>query len=243
MKRMQYLLGRGPKSTRALSYVALGLAVISLALVLFIGYNAIYGSIFDIPALRLFFTETEIREARDDLLYEIDEMSKFVEEFDEEVAALSPDERAEIENKLGMTLEEYREQRIQELMQEVFGEHTELTSKDILKVIETFSLQSIMRVVENIPGSSELEGLILVKIIYKALIASFIFFAAMIALAAIFLKKWPMILEFILALAIYVVFGGIVMTIILFVLMLTYCIIQSITEKDWKQYKRNGQVA
>ena len=65
MSHMEYLLLRGPLKTRILTYVALGLILISLVLVIIMGCKTFYGSILDMPILQVFIPESKIAVAKE----------------------------------------------------------------------------------------------------------------------------------------------------------------------------------
>ena len=243
MSRMEYMLARGPQKTRILTYVAMGLAVISLVLLTMIGYNTVYGSLFDLPIVQMLVPAEDIADARDSLAYEFEEFVGMINEIDEEVASLTPTERRELEAEIleeeGMTLDEFVTQYKAELIAE-FEKESGVPFAVAMDVVNNFSVHSLMTLLDYMPdmdGADEI--FMIIKAVYKVLIGYFVVLGILIALSAIFLKKWTLILEFVLGFAAYIVFGGIVMTVALFALMLAYCIIISIENSDWKAYKHS----
>ena len=241
MSRMEYLLLRGPLKTRILTYVALGLILVSLVLVIIMGCKTFYGSILDMPILQMFIPESEIAVAKETLSEGVDVLFAELSKIDDEIADLTPEERRELEEEImeeeGVTLEEYTEQLKAELIKQ-FEEETGIPFKVAEDLVATFSLHSIMEFLEHVPEAAEADEIFaVVKILYKGLIGFFLLSGALIVLSAIFIKKWTLILEFVLSFGGYLMFGGTIMTVALFVLMIAYCIIQSNVQNEWKQYK------
>ncbi len=240
MRLVKYLGAESPRITRVLTCVALAIAIASLALVATIGYRTFYGSILDIPALNTFLSESSINETEDSLRGLIDTMDTYMEEIDDNIAAMSPSERAEIKEKTGMEIEEFRDLLIRETIREDFGIDTDLEYEEIQEAVEDFSLHSIMNLLEKIPDVVEAERFQYIKIIYQGMIGVFVFLGLLIALSALFLRKWILILEFILAAGIYYVFGGGIMLAILFALLVAYCVVLSVAKKNWKEYQMDA---
>lgn len=241
MSRMEYLLLRGPLKTRILTYVALGLVLVSLVLVIIMGCKTFYGSILDMPILQMFIPESEIAVAKETLSEGVDVLFAELSEIDDEIADLTPEERRELEEEImeeeGVTLEEHIEQLKAELIKQ-FEEETGIPFKVAEDLVATFSLHSIMEFLEHVPEAAEADEIFaVVKILYKGLIGFFLLSGALIVLSAIFIKKWTLILEFVLSFGGYLMFGGTIMTVALFVLMIAYCIIQSNVQNEWKHYK------
>ena len=200
MKRTAYLLGGGYRNTIILSWVALVLALVSLLLVVQIGYNTFYGSILDIPCLQLFLPEEAIEEIREGMTNILNEM----------------------EEKFG----EYE-----------FDEESALIYESTHKVLEKPSLHSIMEFSELTQEGIDRNTFEMMKLIYQITVGVFVFLCVLIVLSALFLSKGLMIFEFILAGAVYYLFGGWIMLAILFVLLIAYCIALSVGYADWKDYK------
>ena len=241
MSRMQYLLLRGPLATRILTYVAMGLALISLVLVIIIGYKAFYGSVWDLPIAQMFIPEADIERGKETLAEGVGVLYADIADIDKKLAELTPEERRELEEEAmaekGVSLEEYVEQSKAELIEQ-FEESSGIPFEIAEEMLTTFSLHSIVEFIDHASKMAKAdESFALIKGVYTALVVYFVLLGLLIALSAIFVKKWTLILEFVLALALYFIFGGFGMTVALFVLMIAYCIIQSNVESDWKQYK------
>ena len=237
MRLVKYLGADSPGITRTLTCVALAIAIVSLALVAYMGYRTVFGSILDIPGLGIFLDELNIQETKDSLRELLDVMDTTMEEMDEEIASMSPSERAEIEEKMGMEIEKFRDLLIRETIKVDFSLETDLEYEEIREVVEVFSLHSVMNLFEQIPEVNEAERFQYFKLIYLGLIGVFVFLGLLIALSALFLRKWILILEFILAAGIYYIFGGGVMLAILFALLIAYCVVLSVAKSKWKEYQ------
>ena len=238
MKRTAYLLAGGSTSTRILSYIALVIALASLLMVVQIGYNTLYGPFFEIPGLQLAIGADGVAEIRESFKTGVDEMDQMVEAF-EDLSSVTPEERAEIEEELGMTLEEARDCYKQEFINETFGEDTDMTFDKLYEAMERASLHSVLTIMEEIPELQGAEAFTIIKLVYQVLMGVFIFLVSLILLSAVFLKRGLMIFEFILGAVVYLFCGGVVMTTILFVLLIAYCLVLSAANAEWKEYKRS----
>ena len=227
MKRTIYLLTGSSKNTRIMTCIALALALVSLSLVAYIGYNTIYGSVFDIPMLKLFISEVEIEEAEEELMGEMEDFEEVIDFIEEELPNLSREERKEakkeFEEEYGMSIDEFKD-----LMDEL---------KDGI------SLHSMMQVFEHIPDFNIASEFVIIKTAYQSLIGTFVFYGLLIALAALFLKRWIMIVEFVLAAGVYLAFGGPVMFVILLALLIAYCVLISNLNAEWKKHLRSLEFA
>ena len=131
MKRTAYLLGGGYRNTIILSWVALALAIVSLLLVVQIGYNTFYGSILDIPCLQLFVPEETIEETREGMTSMLNEMEeKFGEyELDEETDQIYQSLHEVLENPSWHSIMEFSD-----LTQEGIDRNTFETMKLIYQI-------------------------------------------------------------------------------------------------------------
>ena len=131
MKRTAYLLGGGYRNTIILSWVALALAIVSLLLVVQIGYNTFYGSILDIPCLQLFVPEETIEETREGMTSMLNEMEeKFGEyELDEETDQIYQSLHEVLENPSWPSIMEFSD-----LTQEGIDRNTFETMKLIYQI-------------------------------------------------------------------------------------------------------------
>ena len=215
--RLRYFATKASVKTRVLFFVALALGIIFSITLFTTGSTIVNTPLMEIPAVEMFVPEEAKTELKDTISNFSKEIDKLVEEGDEEAIE-------EVEKQFNITVEELKAVMNNPSIQDMAN----VLGKITIPESEDSSSENSM------PDIAPIFDMII-----SIIIGVGVFFGALALLSVAFLKKTLLVFVYIISSAYAFLLVGMTSFIILTITAITYFVITTIINQDYKSYKRS----
>lgn len=218
LPRFQYFMKEAAQKFKIMNFIALGIGILCLILVIVSANKFINGSVFEIPIIAM-LEEEIFGDDLDEIKEEYDEMMDVLQD-----AIEDEDEIDKFEREFGITVDEIEDE-------------LNMSLKKFAKLIDPISLNSIVKIGKAIDDFED-EAIAAIRILINVITVMAVIFFLLTALAVLFSKTWISVLTYILSIGFFLFTGGIVLWLIASVAYITMAVLFSKLKFEYRVYLR-----
>lgn len=218
LPKLQYFMKEAAQKYKVMNFVALGIGILCLILVIVSANQFINGSVFDIPIVTL-MGEEMFGNDLDEVKEEYDDMMDLLQD-----AIEDEDEIWKFEREFGITEEEIEDD-------------LDMSLEEFSKLLDPLSLNSMVKISKAIDEYTD-EGMGIISAMLNVIRVMAAIFFLLTALAVLFSKTWISVLTYILSIGFFLFTGGVVLWLIASVAYITMAVLFSKLKFEYRVYLR-----